>query len=291
MSNSNATNPPAADAESSGVDTSRTPRRVRHELRFRALTVTTVQHLTPHLIRVTLGGDALEGFNSPGFDDHVKVFFPDAATGELRLPAAGPDGPVWGEGGKPVMRDYTPRYFDAAARTLDIEFAVHDAGPATDWAVKAQPGQQLGVGGPRGSFIIPTNFDAHLLVGDDTALPAIARRLAELPAGAPVVVVVEVDDEAGKIALEDGADVHAKAEVHWAFRRGAPAGQSTALLDTLRSLTLPQGDTYAWVACESSVAKAARIHLVQERGFNPKWVKAAGYWRNGTAATHDTHDD
>ena len=66
----------------------RTPQRVRHTLRFRELTVQAVQRVTPHLVRITLGGDALEGFTSPGFDDHMKLFFPDEATGALTLSAA-----------------------------------------------------------------------------------------------------------------------------------------------------------------------------------------------------------
>ncbi|CAN5843461.1 hypothetical protein BH11PSE13_BH11PSE13_16740 [soil metagenome] len=89
-----------------------------------------VQRVTPHLIRVTIGGEPLAGFTSPGFDDHAKLFFPDASTGELTLPRAGPDGPIWPEGRKPTMRDYTPGRFDAAAGTLEFDLALHDAGPA-----------------------------------------------------------------------------------------------------------------------------------------------------------------
>ncbi|PLC06909.1 NADPH-dependent ferric siderophore reductase [Variovorax sp. RO1] len=265
----------------------RTPRRVRHELRFRQLTVKTVQRMTPHLIRITLTGDALEGFTSPGFDDHAKLFFPDATTGQLTLPTVGPDGPVWPEGGRPAMRDYTPRRHDAQANTLEIDFALHDAGPATQWAEQAKPGDIVGVGGPRGSFILPTEFDWHLLIGDDTALPAIARRLAELPAGARVVVLAEVDSEADEIPFETQAEL----TLRWVHRQGAAPGLSPVLVDTLKAMTLPAGDFHAWVGCESAIAKALRAHLVGERGANPKWVRASGYWRRGAVATHDTHDE
>jgi len=265
----------------------RTPRRVRHELRFRQLTVKTVQRVTPHLIRITLTGDALEGFTSPGFDDHAKLFFPDTATGQLTLPTVGPDGPVWPEGGRPAMRDYTPRRHDAQANTLEIDFALHDAGPATQWAEQAKPGDIVGVGGPRGSFIVPTAFDWHLLIGDDTALPAISRRLAELPAGARVVVLAEVDSAADEIPFETQADLTPR----WVHRNGAAPGLSPVLVETLKTMTLPTGDFHAWVGCESAIAKALRAHLVGERGANPKWVRASGYWRRGAVATHDTHDE
>ena len=168
----------------------RAPYRVRHELHRRLLTVRQVQRLSPHMLRITLGGDDLQGFTSLGFDDHVKLIFADPATGQTALSTDGP---------RPPMRDYTPRHFDAVAQTLEIDFALHDAGPATQWAEQATPGQQIGVGGPRGSLVIPLAFDGYLLVGDDTALPAIARRLAELPAGAPVVVLAEVDAQGNPV--------------------------------------------------------------------------------------------
>lgn len=277
---------PMSTAPPPSAVTDRAPQRVRHALRFRALDVLAVEHVTPHLVRVTLGGADLEGFHSPGFDDHAKLFFPDEATGALTLPTAGPDGPVWPEGRKPTMRDYTPRRFDAEAGTLAIDFALHVAGPATRWARQAAPGQRLGVGGPRGSFLVPTAFDGHLLIGDDTALPAISRRLAELPAGARALVLAEVDGPADHVALPSAADV----TLAWVHREGAAPG-AVPLLDALRAATLPAGDLHAWIGCESAAAKALRAHLVGERGLNPKWVRASGYWRRGSAATHDTHDE
>ena len=264
----------------------RAPRRVRHALRFRALDVRAVERITPHLVRVTLEGADLAGFHSPGFDDHAKLFFPDEATGVLTLPTLGADGPVWPEGRKPTMRDYTPRHFDAGAGTLEIDFALHVAGPATRWAERAAPGQRLGVGGPRGSFLVPTAFDGQVLIGDDTALPAISRRLAELPAGARALVLAEVDGPADHVALPSAADV----TLIWVHREQA-ATAAPPLLDALRGATLPAGDIHAWIGCESAAAKALRAHLVGERGLNPKWVRASGYWRRGSAATHDTHED
>lgn len=266
----------------------RAPTRVRHELRRRLLTVRQVQQLTPHMVRVTLGGDDLQGFTSLGFDDHVKLILPDPATGQIALSTAGPGVPASAdEGPRPPMRDYTPGRFDAVAQTLEIDFALHDAGPATQWAEQAAPGQQIGVGGPRGSMVIPMAFDGYLLVGDDTALPAIARRLAELPAGAPVVVVAEVDSPADELVFDSAANV----QLTWVHRRGAAPGTTSLLLDAIKTLAVPAGDFHAWVACETGAAKALRAHLVGERGARPQWTKAAGYWRLGSADSHDTHTD
>ena len=251
----------------------RTPRRVRHQPRRRQLTVQRADKIAAQMVRITLTGD-LEGFTSLGFDDHVKLFFP-------------PPGRTTADDADMLSRDYTPRRYDPAANTLDIEFALHDAGPATQWAEQAQPGQSLRIGGPRGSFIIPTEFDWHLLIGDDTALPAIARRLEELPAGTRVVVLAEVDGPADQVALKNAAGI----SVTWAHRNGAAPGTTDVLAKALAAASLPRGDYYAWVACESLTAKALRAQLVTQHGANPKWTRAAGYWRQGAVAVHETHND
>ncbi|XAH25762.1 siderophore-interacting protein [Xylophilus sp. GW821-FHT01B05] len=255
---------------------------MRHDTRFRLLTVRSATHLTPHMVRVTLAGDELQGFASPGFDDHVKLFFPDAATGRIDRPSMGPDGINW-PGPRPQMRDYTPRHYDAAAGTLTIDFALHDAGPATRWAEQAQPGQTLGVGGPRGSMLIPAAFDGYLLIGDDTALPAIARRLEELPAGAPVTVLAEVDSPADEIAFSTRTDLR----ITWVHRQGAAPGSTSLLLDALPTLALPPGDFHTWIACETGAAKQLRASLIAHHGARPAWTKAAGYWRVGSADAHE----
>ena len=251
----------------------RAPRRVRHEARRRTLTIKSAEKIAAHMIRITLTGD-LEGFTSLGFDDHVKLFFPDGTTNAEGAPNS-------------LSRDFTPRHYDCAGNTLEIDFAIHDAGPATRWAAQAKPGQTLSIGGPRGSFIIPATYDWHLLIGDETGLPAISRRLAELSAGTKVVALCEVDGTADEIKFETKADV----TVTWAHRGGAAAGLSETLTKALSSMKMPAGDYYAWVACESLVAKELRRALIADHGANPKWLRAAGYWRRGATAVHDVHDD
>jgi NADPH-dependent ferric siderophore reductase len=233
--------------------------RVRHELRRRRLTVRQVERLTSKMIRVRLGGDDLEGFTSLGFDDHIKLFL----DGE--------------------MRDFTPRRHDARRNELLIDFAIHDAGPAAGWAVKAAPGTILEIGGPRGSFVIPTGLDSHLLIGDETALPAIGRRLEELPGTTRAVVVAEIDDEAERLSFESSAGF----EVIWVYRRGAQAGSADALLEAVRGLSVPTQGCFIWIAAESKVARRLRQFFVEERGVAKGWVKAAGYWQRGAVGAHD----
>ncbi len=264
-----------------GAPSSRSLTRVRYETKRRLLTVTAVTRLTPHLIRITLGGD-FDGFQSPGFDDHIKLFFPDPETGILTLPV--PGAPPAPGAIKPLMRDYTPRRFDARAQMLDIEFALHDAGPATQWAMTARVGDTLNIGGPRGSTLIPLAFDGYVLIGDDTALPAIARRLEELPAGAPVMVVAEVDGPEDRLDFT----TQATARIHWVYRQSAVAN---SLNEALHGLHLPQNNIHAWVACEASQARLIRAQLIEDHGVNPTWIKASGYWQKGHAGAEKTIED
>lgn len=265
--------------------------RVRHPLKFRLLRVARVAPVSPALVRVTLTGD-LSDFVSSSFDDHVKVFFPEQGVDKPTLPSLGPDGIAFPEGvARPAARDYTPRRYDPETNELDIEFALHDAGPATAWASQAQPGQYLGVGGPRGSMVIPKEFDWHLLIGDETALPAIARRLAELPADARVAVVVEVANRAARIELPTEADLYAI----WVYRdeidpRDASA-QEHALVEAVSQVWLPPGEGYVWAAGEASSIRAVRAHLCKDRGVDKKRVRASAYWRRGAQAAHETIED
>ena len=249
-------------------------RRVRHELRRRRVEVSRVTRLSPHIVSITFTGPELAGFASASFDDHIKLMLPAPGTSELVLPELGPDGPSFPEGApRPVMRDYTPRRFDAAALELDIEFAVHGDGPAATWAAQARPGQIVGIGGPRGSFLIPEAFDWHLLVGDDTALPAIARRLQELPAGKPVTVMLGVAPE-DRRALPSKADV----TLHWVEPDG--------IVDAVRALKVPAGDGYSWAAGEAKATAAVRHVLVDELGVDRHRVRASAYWKQGAPGHH-----
>jgi NADPH-dependent ferric siderophore reductase len=232
--------------------------RVRHELRRRDLTVLHVDTPSPGFRRITFTSAELAGFTSASFDDHVKLFL-DAA-----------------DGAEPVRRDYTPRQYDAAAGTLAIEFALHGDGPAAHWATQAAPGQRAAIGGPRGSFIIPTDFDWHLLVGDETALPAVARRLEELPASTRAFVVLHVGDAADRRALPSAASV----QVQW-------VDSGDALVEAVRALDLPDSEGFAWGAGEAGAMAALRRVLVDEKGLDRHAVRVSAYWKQGATAHHE----
>ena len=244
--------------------------RVMHEIKRRRLEVLRVVDLTPRMRRITLGGPELAGFISLGTDDHVKLLFPQnaaeqAALETLVLGAGKDDGP------KPAMRDYTPRRYDLNTLELDIDFVLHGDGPASTWAEQAKPGQFLHIGGPRGSMIVPDIFDSYLLIGDETALPAIARRLEGLAANRRALVIIEVENGAEQQKLDSAAQV----DVIWVLREGG----KDHLLATVKQLKVPSGNLYAWVATESKVSRQIRRVLLDEHGLDDQFVKAAGYWR------------
>ena len=269
------------NTESAGVPDAPRIERVRHELKRRILTVLRVEQPAARMVRVVLGGPELAGFTSLGFDDHVKLFFPSAQAAAAA--AASFDTP-----GAYEKRDFTPRHYDAATGELTIEFFLHPAGPghspgpAAAWAAQAATGQALVVAGPKGSAVIsPQDIDTHFLIGDETALPAIQRRLAELPAGARAVVLAETD--AGtNWPLSHGA---ASAAIHRVQRAGsgAPAQELIAVLHGLEF----SSRSFFWVAAETQCARAVRSYLHGERGLPKRWIKAAGYWQRGCAGAHE----
>jgi NADPH-dependent ferric siderophore reductase len=175
-----------------------------------------------------------------------------------------------------VRRDYTPRRYDAAARELTIEFDLHATGPAARWAAQAQPGQRATIAGPRGSFVIAPDHDWHLLVGDETALPAIARRLEELPADTRAIVVLQVADPADRRVLPSAAEV----DLHW-------VADAEALIAAVRALPLPAGEGYVWCAGEAAAMAALRRVLVDEKGHPRDAIRAAAYWKRGATAHHE----
>nr|WP_315259535.1 siderophore-interacting protein [uncultured Duganella sp.] len=226
--------------------------RVRHELKLRELQVSKVDRLTPNYISVTFKGETLHDFVSASYDDHVKFFVSEEAR-----------------------RDFTPRSYDNVAGELTIEFALHDTGAASDWARQAAPGQIANIGGPRGSMIIPMDYAWHVLAGDVTALPAIRRRLEELPADARVQVLV---------CGEEAAALPFRSEAQVALQHYAGSGE---LLAAIRALQLPAGEGFFWFAGEAAVAAQVRDAVFTDKGHPRDASRISAYWKQGASGHHE----
>jgi NADPH-dependent ferric siderophore reductase len=237
----------------------------------RLLQVRRSERVTPRMIRVTLGGDELAGFGGDGPDRRIKMFFPVPGQDRPAVPRAMSGGPVWPAGeARPAIRTYTVRRFDPAAAELDVDFVLHEGhGPAAAWARDAQPGSWVGVSEPGGRYVPDPEAAFHVVIGDETALPAVATVLDALPHGVPALAFLEVADAAEEQELP--------ARVTWVHRGAAAPG--VPLADAVRAAEFPAGRGQAWLSGESGCVKDLRKHLLDDRGLDRRAVYATGYWR------------
>ncbi|MEU5426259.1 siderophore-interacting protein [Streptomyces olivoreticuli] len=252
-------------------------RPVRKKPQLNHARVLRTERLTPHMVRVVLGGEGLADFGAGEHSDHyVKLLFPvpgavypepfDMEVVRRDLPRE-----QW-----PSTRTYTVRAFDREKRELAIDFVVHgDEGLAGPWAASVQPGAEIRFLGPGGAYSPDPAADWHLLAGDESALPAIAASLERIPAGVPVHAFVEVADarEVQRLDLPEGV------EVVWLHRDGAPVGE--ALVKAVCSLDFPPGDVQAFVHGEAGFVKELRRFLRVEREVPRERLSISGYWRRG----------
>ncbi|WP_229869287.1 siderophore-interacting protein [Streptomyces inusitatus] len=258
-------------------------------LRYSALHVNRVERITPHMVRVTFGGEDLAEFTHVSPDQHVKLFFSrlsDRAPVIPPMPASGDVGHWYRdylampEIERPWMRSYTIRSHDPLRHEVDIDFVLHGegdtSGPASRWAASAVPGDIVGMLGPQLSHHrTPGPRDWTLLTGDETALPAIGALIEALEPGERAIAYIEVADAAEEQEFTTAGDV----TLHWLHRDGANPGESGLLVDAVRAAEFPEGEVFAWVAGESSAVRALRRHLVADRGIDKSAVAFTGYWR------------
>ena len=239
--------------------------------------VVRTERITPHMVRLVLGGPGLHAFEIGEFTDHyVKLLFapegvsyPEPFDME-RIRAEFPR-EQW-----PTTRTYTVRAWDPVHRELTVDFVVHgDEGLAGPWAARAQPGDTVRLLGPGGGYAPDEAADWHLLVGDESALPAIAVALERLPEGTAVHAFVEVADASEEQKFATTAGV----EVTWLHRGSRPTGE--ALIAAVRSLDFPAGDVHAFVHGEAGFVKDLRRHLRLEREIPRERLSISGYWRLG----------
>ncbi len=269
------------------------PRRARpttvHPIALRELEVTKVADITPGLRRITLTGDELgalttpEGFDqreftSTGFDDDIKLIFAYPGETEPVLPVRKEGGIRFPKERRPLGKTYTVRAWNPVTRELDVDFVKHGLGTATTWAYRAQPGDRIHIAGPTVSKGLPEGADWLFIAGDDTATPAVARFLEDLPADARGQVFLEVAEDSHVYDLRDLPGI----QVTWLARNGVAAGASSLLLDAVSAADWADGQCFAWLAGEQSVVRDLRRHLIDARGLDKSWIDFTGYWKRET---------
>lgn len=243
------------------------------------LTVLRREQLSPHMVRIVAGGEGFSGFANNGFADrYIKIVFPqpgipypsplDLWTIRETMPRD-----QW-----PFTRTYTLRWVDPEARELAIDFVVHgDEGLAGPWAAHAQPGETLTVTGPGGAYNPDPDADWYLFAGDEAALPAIAACLEALPADAKGLAFLEVDsdDDIQRVAAPAGVTLH------WLFRNGVPAGESSLLVQAVADAEWPEGRVDVFAHGERGYMKQLRDVFFKQRGLERRQVSLSGYWAKG----------
>ncbi|MFF4171460.1 siderophore-interacting protein [Streptomyces sp. NPDC001744] len=235
------------------------------------------ERITPHMVRIVLGGPGLDGFDAREYTDHyVKLLFAPEGVAypePFDIERIRKEYPreQW-----PTTRTYTVRAWDPDRRELTVDFVVHgDEGLAGPWAARARVGETVRFLGPGGGYAPDAAADWHLFVGDESALPAVAASLERLPSGARAHVFLEVADAAEEQKLTAGPGVG----VTWLHRGDRPVGE--ALVDAVRALDFPAGDVHAFVHGEAGFVKELRRDLRLDRGVARERLSISGYWRLG----------
>ncbi|GAB3187847.1 siderophore-interacting protein [Nesterenkonia suensis] len=248
--------------------------RVQH-----LMEVQRVERLTPHLVRVVLGGEGFGGLEfKDATDQYIKMLFADPALGLKRpfdLEVLREELPLEQ---MPATRTYTIRHIDHAARQIWVDMVTHgQQGLAGPWAQRVQVGDPISFFGPGGAYVPRAEADWHLLAGDESALPAIATALESMEDDARGVAVIEVAGPQEEIALAAPEGV----EVKWLPRGGDFTPERARLVEAVADLTIPVGDVQVFVHGERGEMKRLRRLLVEERGLPRKGMSLSAYWAYG----------
>jgi NADPH-dependent ferric siderophore reductase len=260
------------------------------------LTVLRTERLSPHWMRVTLGGGEISQFRHMGYDQWFRIFLPLGGDEGLdRLPAKA--NKMFGylrylripDGVRPVMRNYSVRAYrpatESAGAEIDVDFVLHGsaadgtAGPASRWAETCEPGVSVVIIDEGLAFNPARGVDRVVLVADETGLPAIASICATLPADSSGVAIIEVPSAEDALEFPHPAGI----TVRWIVREHGIKPGSLAL-HALTEAALPDAPFHAYIVGEQALPTEARRHLVGERGVSKDLVSFCGYWRVGASS-------
>jgi NADPH-dependent ferric siderophore reductase len=235
--------------------------------------------VTPHLVRLTLGGPGFADFQpKDATDSYVKISFAKPELGleppydlaALRETLAPAD--------LPVTRTYTVRRVDQAAGTIDIDFVVHgDEGIAGPWAAAAQPGDRVVLAGPGGAYRPDPTADWHLFAGDESAIPAIAAALEALPADAKGLAFLEIGGRDDLVDLDHPAGV----QLIWVGRAARDESTAALLATAITGHPWPDGRVQVFAHGERESMKALREVFLTQRGLDRSQLSLSGYWAYG----------
>jgi NADPH-dependent ferric siderophore reductase len=266
---------------------------------LREMRVVSNIEVTPLMRRVRLRGDNLERFTKDGL--HVRLLFPKHKNVTPQWPVMGENGiPVWPVGEHELIgRAYTIRHIDVDAGIVDIDLVLHetgddanddigqDAGYGARWALEARAGDIVGMTGPGGGAA-PLTADWYLLAGDETALPAIARILENLPDGSKATVRIEIADKAEEQVFKTKAAL----DLQWLHRNDNKDDKKELLYDAVRKIDYPdhEENIFVWVGCEFSAFRSIRSFIRKEKKIAREKHHIVPYWRQGAVGDDARRD-
>lgn len=260
------------------MSTQRPARPVRPQV---VLEVLASERLSPHMMRLTFGGPGFANFQDKAVSDrYVKILFTKPELGlqppydldDLREKLAPED--------FPVRRTYTLRHVDLEAQTVQIDFVIHgDQGIAGPWALNAKLGDQICFTSPGGLYTPNPEFDRHLLVGDESALPAISAAVEDMTEDMVGDIYLEVSGPEDEVRLDAPAGI----TVHWLHRGGYYTPENTKLEETVRNAEWHEGSLQVFAHGERETMKSLRAYLNGERGVDRRAMSLSAYWAYGRA--------
>ena len=246
---------------------------------FRRVEVASVRRRSDHLVGVTVTGSELEGWADPEPASSVRLLLPGEGLAEPVLPTWEGNEFLDPDGSRPIIRTLTPVRFDADRLELDLEVVLHGDAPLSGWADAVAAGDRAAVSGPGRGYAVPVDASALVLVGDETAIPAIGTVLAIVPPAVEVVVVIEARSASAGIELPE----HPRRQLEWLEPLGdRPPG--SAMADRVEGLMVPD-DAHWWVAGEAAAVQRIRKHLFGSRDVPRARATVRGYWKVDRGST------
>jgi NADPH-dependent ferric siderophore reductase len=231
---------------------------------------------TPHVLRVVFDGPELGELIVDEPAASVRLLLPSPGTSELVVPVWNGNEFLLPEGQRPTIRTFTPIRISGATSELVLDIVLHGSGAASDWATVATVGDRAAISGPGRGYVADPEASSFLLVGDESAVPAIGQLLASLPSECPAHAGIEVTTSEAIRELPERSG----SEVEWrVLPEGAPPG--TAQFEYVRSATLEAG-VRIWAAGEAAAMQRVRRHLFDDRGVDRSHTMIRGYWKRTT---------
>jgi NADPH-dependent ferric siderophore reductase len=236
------------------------------------MTVADTAELTPRMLRLTFTGEELRGLEITEPAASVRLLIPSPGSDDLVMPTWNGNEFLLDDGERPIIRTFTPRFWDAETLELVIDVVIHEGGTTSTWALAARPGAEAAVSGPGRGYELDPETTHYVLAGDETAIPAISQLIEHIQTGASIEAIIEIT------ADEAALDLPPPPGVHTTWLVGAPGESAgTALVETVTALELPQG-CKLWVAGEAAAVHKIRRALLGNR-VDRQDATIRGYWK------------